>query len=118
MRPTRDEFFRLDDEEAPSTTMVSRALDSVLAAAHLSAPTGCAYTAHSVRIGTYNALLSLRFPTAWIMHHMGWESERMLRVYYDSRVHVTADAQYFFGHLRSQISGAGPGPAALALQDV
>jgi integrase len=118
MRPASGGFFALSAQERLSTSVVTRALDAAMAAADVVAPLRCTYSAHSVRIGTYNELLQLRFPTPWILHHMGWASERMLRVYFDSRVHVTADSQYFFGHLRAQISGAGPGPAALDLQYV
>jgi integrase len=110
MRLTSDEYFALVEEEHLSTVTVAQALASALIAAGVTVPAGCTYSAHSIRIGTFNELLNLQFPTPWIMHHMGWESEGMLRVYYDSRMRVTADSNYFFGHLRAQISGAGPGP--------
>jgi integrase len=118
LRPTTPAFFAIARGEHLSTITVSRALDSALGAASVAAPAGCAYTAHSVRIGTFNELLNLRFPSAWIMHHMGWDSAGMMRVYYDSRMSVTADSKYFFGHLHTQISVAGPGPAVPVLQDV
>jgi hypothetical protein len=81
MRPTSNEFFALAEEDLSATT-ATYAVASLMSAlpSSVGAPTGCIYSSHSARIGAYNEWLALSFPTPWIMHRMGWESDGMLRV--------------------------------------
>jgi hypothetical protein len=100
MRPTSDVFFSLAEEEDLSATAATHAVATLTSALSHSAPVGCTYSSHSARIGAYNEWLALSFPTPWIMHRMGWESDGMLRVYYDPRIAVTDDSGWFFAHMR------------------
>jgi integrase len=105
MRPTSDVFFALAEEEDLCATTATHAIAALMSALPPSVvvPTGCTYSSHSARIGAYNEWLALSFPTPWIMHRMGWESEGMLRVYYDPRIAVTDDSGWFFAHMRPRI---------------
>jgi hypothetical protein len=103
VRPTTDAFFPLAQEDNLSSTAATHAVLTMISALRLSAPVGCTYSSNSARIGTYNEWLSLSFLTPWIMHLMGWESEGMLRVYFDPRITVTDDSGCFFGHMRPQV---------------
>jgi integrase len=105
MRPTSDAFFALAEEVDLSATAATYAVAALMSALppSVSTPTGCTYSSHSARIGAYNEWLALSFPTPWIMHRTGWESDGMLRVYYDPRIPVTDDSGWFFAHMRPPI---------------
>jgi integrase len=96
MRPTSDAFFCLAEEEDLSATSATHAVAALASALSPSPPVGCTYSSHSARISAYNEWMALSFPTPWIMHRMGWESDGMLRVYYDWRITVTDDSGWFF----------------------
>jgi hypothetical protein len=100
MRPTSDALFTLEKEEDLSESTASHAVATLTRALFVTAPVGCTYSSHSARIGAYNEWLALSFPTPWILHRPGWESEGMLRVYYDPRIIVTDDSGWFFAHMR------------------
>jgi hypothetical protein len=108
MRPTSDEFFALAEEEGLSATTATYAVASLMSSLppSVGAPTSCIYSSHSARIGAYNVWLALSFHTPWIMHRMGWESDGMLRVYYDPRIAVTDDSGWFFAHMRPHLSSS------------
>jgi hypothetical protein len=105
MRPTSDAFFALAEEEDLSATAAIYAVAALMSALppSVSAPTGCTHSSHSARIDAYNEWLALSFLTPWIIHRMGWESDGMLRVYYDPRIAVTDDSGWFFAHMRPPI---------------
>ena len=103
MRPTTDVFFALAEEDGLSASAATYAVTALMSALNFSAPAGCTYSSHSARIGAYNEWLALSFPTPWIMHRMGWESDGMLRVYYDPRITVTDDSGWFFDHMRPRV---------------
>jgi integrase len=100
LRPAADAFFLLAEEAALAPVAASHAVNLLAGSVSLFAPAGCSYSSHSVRIGAYNEWMAMGFPTPWIMHRMGWESDAMLRVYYDPRITVTDDSGWFFDHLR------------------
>jgi hypothetical protein len=101
MRPTSDAFFALAEEEDLSATAATYAVAALMSSLprSASAPTGGTYSSHSARIGAYNEWLALSFLTPWKMHRMGWESDGMLRVYYDPRIAVTDDSGWVFAHM-------------------
>ena len=72
----------------------------LLAALRVEPPQGCIYSSHSLRIGTYNELRALGLPSRRILHHLGWATASMQATYYDPRIRVTADSEWWFGHLR------------------
>lgn len=100
MRPARDGLWVLSEEKDGMTGTVQSALRTVLAALRIEPPHGCAYSSHSLRIGTYNELRVLGFPSQRILHHLGWTTESMQATYYDPRISATADSEWWFGHLR------------------
>jgi integrase len=102
-RPLSDAFFALAEEEGLVAAVATHAVTALMSALDIAAPVGCSYSSHSARIGSFNEWLALSFPSPWIMHRMGWESEGMLRVYYDPRITVTDDSGWFFAHLRPHL---------------
>jgi integrase len=95
MRSTTDVFFALAEGDGLSASSTMYSVTALMSALNLSVSAGCAYSSHSARIGTYNEWLALSFPTPWIMHRMRWESDGMLRIYYDPRITVTDDSGWF-----------------------
>jgi hypothetical protein len=105
MCPTSEEFFALAEEEDLSATTATHAVAALMSSHSPSggAPMGCTYSSRSARIGAYNEWIALSFHTPWILHRMGWESEGMLRVYYDPLIVVTDDSGWFFANVRPRI---------------
>lgn len=100
LRPTSDLLWALDEENAVRSATVTQALRNLLSALDVPTPQGCIYSSHSIRIGTYNEMRALGLPAARILHHLGWASASMQATYYDPRISVTADSEFWFGHLR------------------
>lgn len=100
MRPMLDCMWKLQEHDCVNAEAVTQALVRVLRAVNVEPPNGCVYSSHSLRIGCYNELRALGLPEARIMHHLGWASQSMGSVYYDPRIQVTDDSEFFFGHLR------------------
>lgn len=96
LRPRNTLLFPLAD----GASSLSLALTRVLGLLQVVAPVGCFYESHSPRIGGFNELLCLQFSREWIMQRLDWKSENMFSVYFDSRISVSADSDWFFGHMR------------------
>lgn len=79
---------------------LSDALQRVLLLSGTQPPSGCTYSAHSLRISGYNELLGVQFTEEFLMRRLDWDSEAMLRVYFDSRICFTNHSRWFFAHLR------------------
>lgn len=65
------------------------------------APYNCYYGFHGRRIGGFNELLGLQLTREWIMQRMDWSAENMFSVYFDSHITVSADSDWFSGHMRT-----------------
>lgn len=66
----------------------------------------------SPRIGDLNELLGLQFTRHWVMQRMVCTSGNMFSVYFNSRIAVTDDSNWFFGKRRR---AHGPSPWWLEL---
>lgn len=80
---------------------LSHAMSRALTLVGASPPAGFYYGSHSPRIGGFNALTLLQFGPTWIMHRLDWASDAMFSTYFDSRILLTPDSEWFFAHLRS-----------------
>ena len=90
VRLSSPEFFKLVAGSRLGTAHLGAAVSRALHLTATEAPLGHYYGSHSARIGGFDELLGLGFGSAWIVNRLHWVAAGMLKVYYESRLSVTA----------------------------
>lgn len=102
--PTSPGMFNLKAGQAPRAASLGVAVSQALIFIDAALREGFYYASHSPRIGGLNELVSLQYSKPWIMHRLDLRSDSMFSVHYDSRVLLTNDSEWFFGHLRRAVT--------------
>lgn len=99
-------FFNMVPSGCEQPSSLGTALEHALSISNLRAPEGYVYRSHSPRIGGFNELLCLQFPTGYILRRLDWASETMMHVYADTSIRVTDDSRFFFAHMHPASAAA------------
>ena len=91
--------------------VVSDALAACLAALQVIQPPFSTYKSRSLRSGSVTAQVLLNIPNPIIRTRGGWRnSDMVMNVYFDSRLHLTTEMKLYFWSLKGKIPLSLPSP--------